>query len=286
MDNPLGTSPDEVQFRFRDDEPAIGVEEAFFASAMGEINISHGLNRLNHAILVKSGPGDLVTVADEAAERALVAALKDLLPGSVAIGEETIADRPHLIDAIGGEDWCWVIDPVDGTNNFAKGIAEFGVIITLCRRGEAVMGWLHQAITGETYWGERGAGAFNGETRLMLAPPPDPEDAIGRTGPRLAERLIKRRDGGEAGLPKRFVAHHCACIEYMLLSAGAVHFCRYAGQLKPWDHAAGLLIHQEAGGYHGLLPDGTRYQPLGPRPGALIVAMSEAHWHILAPILR
>lgn len=75
-----------------------------------------------HEVRSKSHPGDLVTAADEAAELALAARLRDLLPGSVVVGEEGTAANPGLLDRLTEDAPVWVLDPIDGTRNFAHGV--------------------------------------------------------------------------------------------------------------------------------------------------------------------
>ena len=73
----------------------------------------------------KTGPLDLVTDADEAAEKMLVQRLPSLLAGSIVVGEESIEADKSLFDLIGSDQPVWIVDPVDGTNNFAKGAERF-----------------------------------------------------------------------------------------------------------------------------------------------------------------
>src|SRR6185437_12134645 len=80
-------------------------------------------------------PGDLVTIADLEAEKRLMRELEAAMPGTVALGEESVAADPTRLDLLAGEVPVWVIDPIDGTGNFAKGDARFAVIIAFVTRG-------------------------------------------------------------------------------------------------------------------------------------------------------
>ena len=81
----------------------------------------------------KGGRGDFATTADLEAERLLVLQLTALWPGSLVVGEEASAAAPALVEAIAGSGPVWIVDPLDGTHNFAQGIPHFAVIVALAR---------------------------------------------------------------------------------------------------------------------------------------------------------
>src|ERR1700731_1048544 len=93
-------------------------------------------------------PGDPVTIADLEPERRLIRELQAALPGSVALGEESVAADPARLDLLSGAAPVWVIDPIDGTNNFAKGDPRFAVIVAHVVRGVTEAGWLYDPIHG------------------------------------------------------------------------------------------------------------------------------------------
>src|SRR5512139_3942178 len=89
------------------------------------------------------GPGDVVTVADVASEQRLAAGLARILPGVPVVGEEAVEKDPGLVDLIArpGES-CWIVDPLDGTANFASGTDRFAIIVCLVRDTVTVGGWI------------------------------------------------------------------------------------------------------------------------------------------------
>ncbi len=222
----------------------------------------------------KSAPGDFVTVADEAMERRLSSALRDLLPGSVVIGEEAAAADPAVHELIAGDDPVWVIDPLDGTSNFAAGRPAFGVIVALVSRGETLMGWIHDPSLGHTATAERGAGAWLSGERLAV-PVPDSTSALRGA---MATKFFPAplRDQLNARRP-RFRRHRQshAAGDYVELVRGTLDFSLYQRTL-PWDHAAGVLLHAEAGGYSARL-DGSPYRPVH-RDGGLLAAPDQPTW--------
>jgi fructose-1,6-bisphosphatase/inositol monophosphatase family enzyme len=231
-------------------------------------------------------PGDFVTVADESAERALIPALEALLPGSVAIGEEAIAADPRLLMHLEtAERPVWVIDPVDGTVNFAHGRPLFAVMVALVVNGRAVAGWIHDPLTGTMAAAEQGTGAWDGDQRLHVAEAVAPERMRGQILPRLfthAGRVHLRVQG--IGFHYDRDSLRCAGQEYLKLVTGVWHVTAYK-RLRPWDHAPGLLIHAEAGGFSAYLSDRTPYHAARGE-GPVMAAPSPAAWDALLAYLR
>ena len=235
-----------------------------------------------HEISEKAS-GDLVTTADLESERALEAALTDLLPGSVAVGEEAAEHDPEVLAALSGTSPVWLIDPVDGTHNFAHGIPRFALIVALVCDGRTRAGWILDPVNDRLAVAEEGGGgAWLDGARLRVPRGVAVEAMNGSLARRLRERLAERREKGEAGLPASVVRYRCVGLEYMDLAGGALHFARYGGRLKPWDHAAGVLLHGESGGY-ARLGDGERdYTPAeGVVQELLLLAPEETAWHTL-----
>src|SRR3546814_8848845 len=89
------------------------------------------------AVRAKSSPRDLVTEADEAAERFIAARLAKLHPGAVMVGEEASARNPALLNMLVDADLAFLIDPIDGTRNFVAGLPLFGMMVAVCHRGRS-----------------------------------------------------------------------------------------------------------------------------------------------------
>ena len=197
----------------------------------------------------KSNPRDLVTIADEEGEQALTPILRDLLPGSLVIGEEAAAADPKVLEHLLSEDYVWIIDPIDGTSNFVHGRAVFAVMIALVRKGETILGWIHEPIENRTLVGEKGAGTHrfsDGKSVIMRVVPPQSQDLSGMVAA-LYNPACAPLKTSFARLSRLGSAAH----DYWALVENRLHVMCYAW-LKPWDHAAGVLIHREAGGYNCL----------------------------------
>ena len=87
-------------------------------------------------------PDDLVTIADKAAERYLIDALRELIPGAAFVGEEAVSEDPSLLGALSAPAPAWLIDPIDGTKNFARGVPDFGVMLALVDAGRTRASWM------------------------------------------------------------------------------------------------------------------------------------------------
>jgi fructose-1,6-bisphosphatase/inositol monophosphatase family enzyme len=218
-------------------------------------------------------PGELVTEADTEAERVMTRRLRDLLPGSAVVGEEAVASDSALLKALEGEGAVWVIDPVDGTANFAKGNPRFAVIVALVRDGVTVAGWIFDPLADRMITAEQGAGAWLGGVRLAVLPAAPLAEMTGsvKRSARLSALVAKTGRKGSA-------AH-----DYVDLVTGRLHFSHY-NRLMPWDHAAGVLIHAEAGGYAGLT-DGRLYRPRA-EEGCLLLAPSAGNWESLRVVIE
>lgn len=222
----------------------------------------------------EKNPGDFVTIADTEAERLLSSRLGDLLPGSRVVGEEAVAANPAVLDLLTEDDPVWIIDPVDGTRNFAHGRPLFCVIVALVWRRRTMMGWIHDPLSGRTVTAAQGEGAWNGGERLRVADEAPLSAMRGSVGCRKRERLQQ----AVQGLLRQGSAGH----DYLALAEARMHFA-YFRRLRPWDHAAGVLLHQEAGGYSALT-DGAPYQPLYTDSGMLL-APGRASWDALRVLL-
>ncbi len=226
--------------------------------------------------------GDLVTVADEACERRLEAALTRLLPGSVVVGEEGVAADPAVQDRIDGCDPVWIVDPLDGTTNFAHGRDRFAVIVALAVNGVTLAGWIHDPMRGVMATAITGQGAWIGDRRLRIVP----KGALaGLTGAFTIPRGSGWRREATQRLAKAVGTHQgidCAGLQYLSALEGRSDVVLFKA-LKPWDHAAGVLMQREAGGAAALL-DGKPYAPRL-REGSLLLAPDPQSWREAAAVL-
>ncbi|UFN50689.1 inositol monophosphatase family protein [Roseomonas sp. OT10] len=241
------------------------------------------------AIREKTGPLDLVTDADEAAERKIAAGLAELFPGCAVVGEEACSADAAIMDRLAEADLAFVVDPVDGTANFAAGLPLFGCMAAAFIRGEVVAGWIHDPLGDDTAIALRGEGAWiaapdgTRTAALRVAPPVSVRQMVG------AVSWTYMPDGMRQQVPARLprlaatIGLRCAAHEYRMLAGGHIHCSAYA-RLMPWDHAAGWLLHAEAGGFSARF-DGLPYDPARQRSGGLLCAPDRASWEALREAL-
>jgi fructose-1,6-bisphosphatase/inositol monophosphatase family enzyme len=221
-------------------------------------------------------PGDVVTVADVASEQRLAVGLARILPGVPVVGEEAVEKDPGLVDLIGrpGEA-CWIVDPLDGTANFAAGKDRFAMIICLVQDRSAVAGWILDVPRGRMAVAHKGQGVTVEGTPVHGRLPERP--LIGFVGPKARKEFDRQLQPAARQQLGHMSASSCAGLEYLDILCGHVDFSLYR-TTKPWDHAAGTLMLGEAGG-GSVRFDGQPYTPPQPINGGLIAA---AHPQTLA----
>lgn len=244
----------------------------------GATHIMPRFRRLSRdQIDTKSNARDLVTIADRASEDAIRRDVERILPGAAFVGEEAVAADPGLLDAIGAAETCVVVDPIDGTGNYVAGLAVFGTILAVIHKGQTVFGLLYDPLVDDWMFAARGEGAWfhrrDGDcVPLRTRADCDLADASGFLAfedHRLDERETLLRGFGAAFHVRDI---RCSCHEYRLLASGGADFLR-SFSLKPWDHAAGLLLLAEAGGWAAVNGD-TPYSPVH-HDGRIVAASCE-----------
>ncbi|WP_432728062.1 inositol monophosphatase family protein [Variovorax sp. W6] len=230
---------------------------------------------------------DIVTEADEAAELRISAQLRAEFPGAALIGEEAVFRDASLLAQIATADLAFIIDPIDGTRNFASGVPLFGVMVAATVRGEVVFGAIHDPVCGDTAVAVRGEGAWRqgggrprADLRVADPVPLDQIQAVAGTN-FLPEPLRSTVAGNLSRISLNFWLR-CAAHEYRLAAAGHCHVLVY-NKLMPWDHAAGWLLHREAGGYSAHF-DGSPYLPTH-TSGGLICATDAQSWALVRSAL-
>ena len=222
---------------------------------------------------------DVVTIADQEAELILAEGLASILPEAAIVGEEAAHADPALLERL-GDALCWIIDPLDGTNNFARGKPPFGVMVALAEAGEMIAGWIYDPLSGRLIHAHRGGGAWLGEERLTARP-------SGAEPPIAAVSLVFMDQDQRAAMKRQIAPHYtlvdiprCAAEQYPRLVLGVNDLSIFERTLA-WDHAAGVLLVNEAGGM-AARPDGRAYRVDEAHLPGLIGASSPALWHGLA----
>ncbi|MFG2342712.1 inositol monophosphatase family protein [Streptomyces phaeochromogenes] len=203
-----------------------------------------------HEIDEKTGPHDLVTDADRKAEEFLTEALVKLLPGSVVVGEEAVHANPATYEAIKGEAPVWIVDPVDGTRQFVHGDPGFCTLVALAHRGVLLASWTYAPARDQLAVAVRGRGALlDGEPLRAGSPAPGRDLEVATSHPDYTTDDQKRALLGlwTDGVSPR--ACGSAGLEYLAIARGELDATAFSWEAA-WDHAAGLLLVEEAGGAH------------------------------------
>src|SRR5215210_4112974 len=199
----------------------------------------------------RKGPADFVSMADKRAEETIVAELRSARPDWGMLLEEGgeiegNPDKPR-----------WLVDPLDGTSNFLHGIPHFAISIAVEERrpgarSDMTQALVYQPLTDESFWAEKGRGAWLNERRLRVSARRDLAESLIATGVPFKghghmerfEKILHAVAPEVAGI-RRFGS---AALDLAWVAAG-----RYDGyweeDLQPWDIAAGILLVREAGGY-------------------------------------
>ena len=222
--------------------------------------------------------GGIVTVVDIESEKFLADSLIDLLPGSLVLGEEGSTDKEQPYTCLEQEEPVWIIDPLDGTNNFVKGNEDFAVIIALSIERRIRAGWIYAPFHKILLTAEEGEGAWLGDRRLQLSNAPSAGQMRGALGRSFREDL------GVQGHFASLTNASCCGMEYLDLARGNLDFVHFR-RLKPWDHAAGEFIVREAGGFAACL-DGTRYRPGDTPTKGLLSARDKTSWKVIAEVIE
>lgn len=222
----------------------------------------------------EKSPGEIVTCVDREAERRLRDGLDRLGTGARVVGEEACADDPRLLDGV-GQGLVWLVDPLDGTANFARGEGAFGMMIALVADGDPIAAWMLDPVTGRMCQAERGLGAWIDGRSVRV-----PAHAAGRPVAALATQFMAPLDRArvERGAATHFTLEpipRCAAESYPRLVTGRNQLAMFQ-RILPWDHAAGVLFLTEAGG-RATHWDGRAYRA-GSSGVGLIAAGSDASW--------
>jgi fructose-1,6-bisphosphatase/inositol monophosphatase family enzyme len=204
-------------------------------------------------------------------------------PSAVVIGEEATSADPSRLRLLADAELAILVDPIDGTANYAACLPLFGVMAAVVARGEVVAAAIHDPVGDDTALALRGGGAWmetsDGLRAVLRVAAPAPVERM--TG-NVAWRFLPepQRSIVCANLPLLGGSwdYRCAAHQYRMAAAGHCHFL-FFNRLMPWDHAPGWLLHREAGGYSARF-DGSDYRPTV-TDGGLICAPDRESWEAL-----
>ncbi|MBT0772346.1 hypothetical protein KIH74_25605 [Kineosporia sp. J2-2] len=267
------------------DESGIAAVEKAVRRAASEVVVPL-FGALAAGDIEEKAPGDLVTVADRRAEELLTRELTAILPGSVVVGEEAVHADPSLLGLLRGPDPVWIVDPVDGTEAFAAASPRFSILVALSVRGELLASWTLAPLLGFLATATAGGGAHVDGEPVRVAP--------GVTGLRHLDVLLPRPSWWTPTEQARFSALYATGVMPSFFDFSGLTYADLAAGRRtamimpwdnPWDHAAGVLLHTEAGGVVVGL-DGRPYDVAGGNRLPFVAAPDQATADLITAALR
>ncbi len=222
------------------------------------------------------GKANLVTKADVASQKTILKLITKNFPSHDYLAEENDIKNT-------GSDYVWVIDPIDGTTNFAHTFPQIGISIALFYKGEPVLGGVTNPISGETFLAQKGKGATLNGKKIHVSKTAKLDQSLLVTG------FPYNRFTRMPELLKRFESFLNSCHDVRRLGSAALDLCWLAAgrtdgywedNLNPWDVGAGVLILQEAG---GKVTDfnGKKYQNILDYGNTLLASNGKIHQQML-----
>lgn len=215
-------------------------------------------NRMDAFKVTEKQANDFVTEVDRASEQIIIDAIRKAYPGHAILAEES---GQHA-----GNDYLWIIDPLDGTTNYLHGFPQFSISIALQYRGELECAVVFDPLKDEMFTAHRGGGAYLNDYRLRVSEQKDLHGALLGTGiPYRDQKFVDAYFGMMKALIKNAAGVRrpgSAALDFAWLAAGRIDGFWELG-LASWDFAAGTLLVKEAGGIVTDLSGGSRHLETG-----------------------
>jgi len=192
--------------------------------------------------------GDLVTSVDLAVENKLKKILLSLLPNSLFIGEESYFEKPQIIENYTKKNFCWTVDPIDGTTNFVKGRERFAIMIALTFKEKIIQSWIYKPLTEEFSYAKLGDGAFINDLKVFNTKEINISNSSGSISSKYWEGTFDKKINNIRNYFKTTNSYRCIGFEYVDIAKGKRNFT-ILSKLSPWDHIPGILLVKESGGY-------------------------------------
>ena len=238
-------------------------------------------NNLASGDIREKNPGDFVTIADEASEKVFTKLLSEALPGSLVVGEEAVSKDLNVLKKFAEGKPVWVIDPIDGTYNFSHNRSKFGILIALVQNGVTQYGWAFDAPGNHMLSAQKGKGAFiDGKKLNIKCDKQDNKEIIVQAGGAQGWHFDPIRP-----LFGEVLNFRCAMHDFMNFVTGGCDVIVHTNKVTPWDHAANVLIAEEAGAYIAV-NDGRAYDPAEYGPAFLMATASKEWWERLYPVMQ
>ena len=173
--------------------------------------------------------------------------LSKLLKKSNFIGEEIYFKNPSILKYYLSDEYCWTVDPIDGTNNFARSNEKFAVMIALTRNKKIIQSFIYKPISDDFIYADNN-GTFFEEKKIYLQNEITIEKAVGSISTKYWEDSIKVKIESVKNIFGKINSYGSIGCEYFDMALGIRNFTLLS-RLYPWDHIPGVYIVRKAGGY-------------------------------------
>ena len=211
-------------------------------------------NLKDNEIWIKN-QNDLVTIVDIQVEDELIKNLNNLLPDSLFVGEEMYSKNPKIVKNYLQKSYCWTIDPIDGTKNFAKGKEKFAIMLALTYEKKILQSWIYKPISEDIISAKFENGSFYNDKKIKIIDDTPINNSVGSISSKYWEDNDFLKIKRLKNIFKEINSYGCIGFEYVDLSLNKRNFA-ILSKLSPWDHIPGILILREAGGFDSYFDQG------------------------------
>ncbi len=198
-------------------------------------------------IRYKNG-SDLVTSADIAAEKEFKNNLLKIIPSSSFIGEEEYTINQNILKSYQEDNYCWTVDPIDGTTNFVKGREKFAIMIALTKQDQILYSWIYKPLEDVMSHAIFNEGSFVNKKKIKTKGVNSLDEAIGSISTKYWDEKYWDKIKNIKNEFAEVKSYRCIGYEYVDIGLGQRNFA-ILSKLSPWDHIPGILFVREAGGF-------------------------------------
>ena len=198
---------------------------------------------------------DVYTSVDIIVEKELNTILCKLLPGSLFVGEEKFFEYPDIINNYNLNQYCWTVDPLDGTKNFVKGKDKFAIMIALTFGDKILQSWIYNPLTEDIFYAIKYKGSFHNDKKIKIERSSNLSDSVGSISTKYWEEDYLTRMKKIKNLFFKINSYGCIGFEYIHIATNNRDFA-ILSKLSPWDHLSGILLIREAGGFDSYFDNG------------------------------
>ncbi len=191
---------------------------------------------------------DIVTSLDIEIENSLKEILPKFIKNSNFIGEEIYTYKPQILNFYNQEQYCWTVDPIDGTLNFVRGKENFAIMVALTFGTKIIQSWIYKPITEEFMYSIYNEGTYLDNKRIKLNKLSVISNSIGSISTKYWSKNFENKIKILKNYFKTVNSYGSIGCEYFDIALGKRDFALLS-KLSPWDHLPGILIVREAGGH-------------------------------------